>query len=187
MWLNQFTNVNIFSIDYEKKEPWENFCCNAPKLKKNQEIFEKLKNSDYFIFQDVMDKEKFISSEDLYKKSNCKNLCVTNFYFNYNEKEKSLKELKKRANKSKQKYNEFLDVTDFIEKNYDKLLLVRSKTEHNHPTKFYYKELITKFCVKFPELCLKPINLPKKTHGKIDENFIEKIKKLYPNIKYKDI
>lgn len=87
-----------------------------PKLKKNQEIFEKLKNSDYFIFQDVMDKERFISSEDLYKKSNCKNLCVTNFYFNYNEKEKSLKELKKRANKSKQKYNEFLDVTDFIEK-----------------------------------------------------------------------
>lgn len=206
-WLEDNSYDVLKCTDYQiEASQKSNMFFPADVVKNKKGILKAIKDADYFIFHHVKSstEKNFISSLDLYNNFDGNAVCITNFYFGpfgdwraenkFGTKKQVIEsannfilELKKRADEQRNLYgcNNVVDMTEFIEKNWQKFLLQENMCEH--PSYFYYKGLFAHLANTF----LKELNITNLepftyvggvVHGGMESSVIDRIYNIFPDI-----
>ena len=201
-WLSQFEHINVLnqeSYNIKTQYPWEKYVFFPDSLDTIEDISKPIEDADYFIFHDVVN-VKYIKSLDIYNRSKCPNLCITNFYFEpfghfkkghkFNTVQdvedaanRDILELKRRDILQAKKYGkDYLSMTSYIECNWKSKLLQGGMGAH--PTKLYYHELFKILCEDFLADARVTHADPIHTqyHPVLDERTIHKVRNLFPDM-----
>ena len=203
-WLEDKSFDVLKCNEYQIKPSQNSYTFFPPDVAKNKSgILKAIKDADYFIFHHVKysTEKNFISSLDLYNNFHGKAVCITNFHFGpfghwrsgnkFGTKKQVIEsannfilELKNRADEQRNLYqNNVVDMTKFIENNWQKLLL--QENMYAHPSYFYYKGLFEHLANSFlKELSITNLEPYRygRLHGGMQSNIIDRIYKIFPDI-----
>jgi hypothetical protein len=140
------TNCNVCWVLYGEEfkihlTAWSIKCKN--KILDHEDSIQCLKNSDIIIYQSInITKSLFSNATTLQeiKKSSCKLIQISSFYFSYNNFENSMQELINREKNN----NVDIPVSTIFYKFKDDTLLLGNTT--NHPNTFLFMEIVKLLC-----------------------------------------